>query len=247
MSGTTSIPPGAPGAQCPVCKGTGFVREEANGRSAARPCPCRLAERARLRLAQSGIPARYEHCTWEEFQALNASLREALRLARQTVDQFPGGDRGLLLCGPCGAGKTHLAVAALRQMVLERGAKGLFAEFTRLLRSIQNGFDRRSETPSFAVLQPAIDADVLVLDDLGCQRATPWAMETLGLIINERYNGQRLTIITTNRVFDPPPGEESLAERIGERLASRLAEMCLTVRVDSGDFRRNVKAAQFRI
>jgi DNA replication protein DnaC len=72
-------------------------------------------------------------------------------------------------------------------------------------------------------------------------------LETLGLILNERYNSRRLTIVTTNRLDAPPRPEESLADRIGERLSSRLAEMCWTVRFDGADFRKTYGSAMFHL
>lgn len=231
---------------CPACGGVGFVFVEREGRRAARPCRCRAAERRRLRLESANIPPRYEHCDLASFDHLNnPSLVRAHAFARRVVDEFPGGDHGVLFCGRAGVGKTHLAVAALRELVVQRGAIGLFAEFTHLLRRIQDTYDRRSETPSWAVVQPALEADLLVLDDLGCTRTTPWILETMGLILNERYNAKRLTVITTNRLDAPPPGEESLAERIGERLSSRLSEMCWIVRMDGEDYRQKIKSAAF--
>lgn len=233
---------------CPLCGGTGFVVDAHEGRSGARPCACRERQRGSLRRAAAQIPDRYSHCSLDSFQHLNnPSLQRALDVARKVVDLFPFADHGLLLMGPCGLGKTHLAVAVLRELVEAKGAWGLFTEFSSLLRRIQDTFDPRSETPSWAVMQPTLEAQVLVLDDLGATRTTPWVLETLGLILNERYNARRLTIVTTNRLDAPPRAEEALADRIGERLASRLAEMCWTIRLEGADFRRTYRSAMFHL
>jgi DNA replication protein DnaC len=231
---------------CPVCRGTGFAPAAVDGAPGVRPCPCRVDERRRLRLRSAAIPERYAACTLDHFEIHHESQQRALAFARRIVEEFPSGDHGLLLCGPCGVGKTHVAVAVLRRLIEERGASGLFTEFTRLLRRIQDTYDSRSETPSWAVIEPALGADVLVLDDLGSTRMTPWVQDTLGLIVNERYSGRKLTIITTNRPETGSPKEESLADRIGIRLVSRLAEMCWTVPVAGPDYRRQFKAAEFR-
>lgn len=231
---------------CPACGGTGFLVERGEEGAFATPCRCRRRLADAQRRAGVGIPRRYEHCTLDQFDPLNDSLRAALAYARRVVESFPGADFGLLLTGPCGVGKTHLAVAVLRELVETRGARGLFAEVGDLLRRLVETYDRRSQTPSWEVLQPALEADVLLLDDLGATRITPWMQDTIGLIINERYNEERLTLITTNRPVDSSGDQESLADRIGERLASRLAEMCVTVRLDGEDFRRKIKSAAFR-
>ncbi|MDQ7007719.1 MAG: ATP-binding protein [Acidobacteriota bacterium] len=238
----SATPPG--GESCPLCRGTGFEIHSSDHGSYARPCACATRQRLALRRRSARIPERYRHCSLEHFDLLNDSLGRAVSWCRRIVDEFPSGESfGLLLIGPSGVGKTHLAVAVLRELVEQRGAVGLFAEFNDLLRRIQETFDRRSQTPSWDVLRPALEADVLLLDDLGATRMTPWMRDTLALIINERYNQRRLILATTNQDEDPPPGQESLSDRIGERLASRLAEMCWTVRLEGKDYRRHVSRA----
>jgi DNA replication protein DnaC len=201
----------------------------------------------------AGIPKRYEHCTLDSFAPINGnrSLERALHLAREVVSRFPNRSEeayGLLLYGPCGIGKTHLAVGVLKELIESYGVHGLFTEFSDLLRRIQQTYDRRSETPSWEVLQPALESDVLVLDDLGATRTTPWVRDTVGLIVNERYNAQRLTLITANRspYTDDAAQQDSLADRVGERLVSRIAEMCWTVRMEGDDFRRHHRSADHR-
>lgn len=237
---------------CPRCSGTGFTTEVRDGVSFARPCDCRRRARRRRRLEAAGIPRRYQHCTLESFAPINdnPTLKRALKLAREVVQRFPNRSEeayGLLLYGPCGIGKTHLAVGVLRELIESYGVHGLFTEFNDLLRRIQQTYDRRSETPSWEVLEPALSSDVLLLDDLGATRTTPWVRDTVGLIVNERYNAQRLTLITANR--PPEPGDdrtESLADRVGERLVSRIAEMCWSVPMDGEDFRRHHRSADHR-
>ena len=234
----------APG--CPRCGGTGFVIVARGGVEAARPCQCRRQRRDELRRQVASIPRRYLHCTLDGFFSQNPTHERALALARRVVEEFPAGRYGLLFTGPCGVGKTHLAAAVLRELVESRGARGLFTEFGRLLRRLQDTYDRTAETAARDVIEPVLAADVLVLDDLGATRTTPWVLETLGLILGERYDQDRLTLITTNLPVEAPPGTETLADRIGDRLASRLVEMCWIVPMTGEDFRRRVKSAAYR-
>jgi DNA replication protein DnaC len=231
--------------QCPECRGTQFVMVERDGVRAARPCSCLRGRRETLRKRSAGIPRRYEHCDFRSFEPMNESLRRAARFAARVVEDFPSGEQGLLLTGPCGVGKTHLGVAVLRDLVEQRGAWGVFAEATELLRRIQDTFDDASQTASAAVLDPIKECDVLLLDDVGTVRPTTWTQQVLGLILNERYNARRLTLMTSNLPLDGPAGAEDLGDRIGARLASRIAEMCWVVDIQGEDFRRQFKSAQF--
>jgi DNA replication protein DnaC len=168
----------------------------------------------------------------------------------------------LLLMGPCGAGKTHLAVAALRQIVL-RGHTGLFYDYRELLKEIQGSYNPESQTSELGVLEPVLTADVLLLDDLGASKPSPWALETVGHILNSRYNERRITLLTTNYLDTTGPTpmpasrrpqlpsgqavsaarEDSLTDRLGMRIRSRLYEMCRTIELFAPDYRREVRQA----
>ena len=89
------------------------------------------------------------------------------------------------------------------------------------------------------VLRPVFDAEVLVLDELGATIPTDWVRDTMYQIINKRYNDRKLTILTTNYSdIRESDREQTLEDRIGTRLRSRLYEMCTKVVMDGGDYRR---------
>ena len=127
----------------------------------------------------------------------------------------------------------------MRELIEKKGVPCLFYEFGSLLKEIQNSYNPVSQTSELAVLAPVIEAEVLVLDELGATKPTDWVRDTMMQIINTRYNDKRLTIFTTNYADERGrPSEETLEDRIGTRLRSRLYEMCRTVLIDGEDWRR---------
>jgi len=230
----------APDAEvCPVCKGFG-VLETPQGRVVA--CHCKAAGRAEARLRAAEIPQRYLNCRVENFDlkrpGASPSHMRASLTARKFVEEWKTRDRGLLFVGPVGVGKTHLSVAILKTLIEDWGVRGLFCDFSDLLERIQATFSRTNSDSADDVLVPYRDADLLVLDELGARRPTPWVQDVLYGLINTRYNRQRLTIVTSNYSDAPArQGEETLETRIGAMVRSRLYEMCDLVVLDGLDYR----------
>jgi DNA replication protein DnaC len=155
-------------------------------------------------------------------------------------------------------GKTHLAVAILRELVETKSVPCLFYDFREIIRDIQSTFSPDSALNESDVLAPVFETEVLVLDELGAKRTTAWVEETVVYIINQRYNAKKLTIFTSNypdtaeeedddrRDAFYKKGEETLIDRIGVRLHSRIYEMCKIVRIDAEDYRKIAKQASYR-
>ncbi len=261
-------------AECALCSGTGWKTVEVQERDVVRRvavrCDCCAEDRLVRALERARIPRRYEHCDFENFETdvydedplaanWNRSLAEARLLVQAFARDFgPGTEHGLLLMGPCGVGKTHLAVAALKELVL-RGHQGLYYDYRELLKEIQGSYNALSQTSELAVLEPVLNAELLLLDDLGASKPSAWALETLGHILNARYNDKRVTLITTNFLdretrerapavlptgAELPRTEETLTDRIGQRIRSRLFEMCRTVEILAPDYRKEFRRAR---
>ena len=161
-------------------------------------CDCWREQVGHKRLAEANIPKRYQHCTFGNFTAYNESLERAVAQARRIAEAFPVVGSGLFLEGQPGVGKTHLAVAVLKQVIQTTGARGLFYDTRDLLRVIRSTYDPSIRTTELEVLRPVMTADLLVLDDLGAEKTSEWVEETMNLIVNTRYNERRLTIFTSN-------------------------------------------------
>ena len=242
---------------CSECGGIGFLILVESGRSRARPCACRAKVAVRPEpiaafLEQARVPPRYRDCDFQNFDACGTgtqavSLEAAKSLARRYADEYPLDERGgLMFMGPPGAGKTHLAVATLRQLAVEKGVESLFCDMQDLLRALRGSFDRASGTSEADLLKGVLATEVVVLDDLGGWRLSPWVEETLAHIVTTRYNARLATLVTTNYWDDPPgEGDTRLSDRIGPRVRSRLHEMCHLVRMEALDFRQTVHRADY--
>ncbi len=235
-------------AVCERCGGTGWILESQDGKKSARPCGCREAVLRGDRLAAAGIPERYRENTFDNFWDNSAHLAAAKRRAKEFVDEYPVVPAGLLFLGPAGRGKTHLACAILSDLVSQKGARGLYVDFSDLLLRIQTSFRPDADSSKESVLTPYTDAEVLVLDELGASKPHAWVLDVLYNLLNTRYNRKRLTIATSNfeDEADGVSGErDRLEDRIGYRVRSRLYEMCEVVTLRGEDFRKKVHNPSF--
>ena len=245
-----------PMSSCEICGGVGFEIVIKDHRDFAKTCVCRTqGAKGPDILERLRIPARYRACTLANFES--ASSRE-MRAAWEKATSFAAGyphtgvsaGLGLLFTGSNGIGKTHLAVAVLRDLAERRKLRGQFWDFHELMREIRSSYNPEVRMTESEVLEPIINTDLLVLDDLGAWKMTDWMNDTLFYILNQRYVNQRPSIITTNfedrdqseiRRLDQVGGDASdreyLVERIGNRLRSRLMEMCVVVKMKGTDHR----------
>jgi len=192
---------------------------------------------------------------------------KSLKAARLMMEKFVEGypvhtdGKGLLLTGDIGGGKTHLAVGLLKELITRRGVLGMFYDYRELLKEVQNSYNREVTATELGILRPVFEAEVLVLDELGAAKPTDWVWDTVAQILNTRYNERRTTIITTNyanaaglmgtagqgreTAAKQAMREETLGDRIGERMLSRLQEMCVVVEMHGEDFRQKLGRASF--
>jgi DNA replication protein DnaC len=243
------------------------VEAPGKGRRVTR-CDCRTDVRVNLLLQAAHIPARYEHCTLADFATdftgAHRSLAASRLAAGRFVEEYPLEKTGLLFIGPIGTGKTHLAVGIIQELVRSKGVPCLFCDYRELLKEIQNSYNASVQATELQILRPVFESEVLVLDELGAVKPTEWVWDTVSHILNSRYNEKKTTIVTTN-FLNLPPGElqvsrglsaseaarqavrnETLGDRITERMRSRLHEMCRVVQLEGADFRQRVQSANFR-
>ena len=259
----------APAEVCPLCEATGWKTVSAAGSTNDRRvtrCDCQLRARGQSLLVAARIPRRYEHCELStfEFDGPFRSLAPARMAACRFVEEYPIDKTGLMLVGRAGRGKTHLAVGIAKALIQDKGVECVFYDYAELLKEIQDSYNPSVETTELGLLRPVFETEVLVLDDLGSVRPTEWRWDTIRLMLNTRYNKSLTTIITTNFADEPAAGvvdpdakkvsesfataraaarEDTLGDRIGERMRSRLHEMCRLIPIDGQDFRETMRNA----
>lgn len=248
---------------CPDCGGSGWKPVPADGARRVERCQCRLRTRVERLLENARIPRRYQSCFLENYKTnpSHPSLAYAKAKAVSFVEQYPLDKTGLIFVGRSGAGKTHLAIGIIKELMERKAISCYFCGFQELLENIKHSYDPAVETTSLEIQRPVFDSEVVVLDDLGAVIPSGWVKDTISLVLNRRYEGNLTTIITANFQDGPPAGvdasermearawranrEQTLGDRIGERMRDRVHEMCRLISLwDVPSFRdHNPRAA----
>ncbi len=222
---------------CEICDDTTWKTITVEGTPRVTRCDCWHQRLYESLLKNARVPRRYAHCELTNFETHTDSQRTAHRMATSLVEKFPVVDKGLLFHGDAGVGKTHLAVALMKETIRRKGARAVFYETRELLKLLRDTYNSSVDATELEVLKPVLEAELLVLDDLGAEKKSEWVDETLGLVVNTRYSERRVTVFTTNLVDSENTEPSSFAFQLGLRTRSRLLEMCDWVRIEGVDTR----------
>ena len=244
--------------RCSRCDDTGRAVVTVDGVTKIGRCRCRmLHDRVRLFNAAQ-IPSRHASSSFRNFDLSEGVVMPAFMAAMRWAEDYqPGEDnQGLIFWGLVGRGKTHLLVATLRHVIFTHGVNARFVEFSRLLSELKAGYSAgRSDAP---LLEELSAVPILGIDELGKGRLSEWEMTIIDEVVSRRYNAMGCMLGSTNyRPRDPtgapPPNlavsefdQQSLGDRVGWRVHSRLKQMCRFVQTRGQDY-RDVKGQSARL
>ena len=234
---------------CTRCGGTGSLSVVENGVAKTGRCRCmKLPDRIRL-FNLAGIPAVHGESGLDTFKPIDKPCILALDACQTWQLKFGTGEerRGLVLSGKVGRGKTHLLVGLLKELVFQYGMAVRFVEFTRLLAELKEGYGKGRDGSQILAHLAAVQ--VLAIDELGKGRLTDWEQSIIDEVVSRRYNAGKSILGTTNFLWKAPDGspvanhadpnyeKQTLGDRVGGRVFSRLQEICCTYPMTGEDFR----------
>lgn len=180
-------------------------------------------------LERRGVPKRYSDCTLDNFQIVGEERKRVLGQVKQYIKRMGTTDEGLFLTGSNGTGKTHLAVAVMREFLLSDHLDCHFIKVPELLLNIREHIGKGWSEKE--IIEEYKGYGCLFLDELGVEKASEWALQDLYLILDGRSGALKPTIITSNL------GLEEIGEHIGLRFLSRIVEMCKSIVMEFQDWR----------
>ncbi|MCB9769954.1 MAG: ATP-binding protein [Candidatus Omnitrophica bacterium] len=223
--------------ECPDCDGYGYIVTDND----VRICHCLAERQLRKRLKKANIPKRYLSKSLENFKNDTDQRRNALQRVRRYVKEFDSSSEkgGLFLLGAAGTGKTHLAVAALKELI-EQGHTGLFYNSANLIRDFRNRVGGSNTEEEKDRLDRLVSVDILVIDDLGVTKLSDFVREQTYSIIDQRYSENKTLIVTSNLNM------KELEEQVTYPVFSRVCGMCSIVNPGDIDFRIGVSRNKSR-
>ena len=230
--------------KCEACNGTGFISYK-NENNYDVLTTCSNCGRLRSNIKKynpTKIPAKFSNVLMvDTYKPKSKHQQMALKYVKDSfIKNYPN-EKGYLLMGQSGVGKTHLAIGTVSELTIEKGVSCLFKDFFLLLSDLKQAYSEGISEKE--ILQPLLESEVLVIDEMGKGKCNEWELNILDQLISNRYNSSKKTLITTNYFSKEYLGKnqtasELLEERIGERIYSRLHEMCNFVFIEGNDHRK---------
>jgi len=229
---------------CPKCNGTGWVLVQKDDKEYAARCDCRDLDVLLSKSEKANIPRRFSGYKLENYypESSNSSQKKAKNIVQKFIDDYPAVEKGILLQGSIGLGKTQLLSSIATELMRKDDRIDIYyIDWNDLVREMRTGEDHSAR--DFAgintLMNKLVEVELLLFDELASSKVSQWVADYIYYLINKRYNDKKMTVFATN-FYDKTykSNTETLEQRIGSRLRSRLYEMAQSVAIRGVDFRQ---------
>lgn len=228
---------------CKKCNDTGWVVQKKGETEIAQKCDCQEMDQFLSKCRKANIPQRFLTAKLEDYypDKDSPSQAKAKKIIEKFINDYPSVTEGLLLQGKTGIGKTRLLCTIATELVKKNMNIDIYyIDWNDLIREMRSGEEHGSR--DFNAINQLIkrlySVNLLLFDEIGASRMSPWVLDNIYYLFNKRYNSQKITVCATNYYDKSIKNQETLIKRIGERIRSRLFEMTQIVEIGGKDLRR---------
>jgi DNA replication protein DnaC len=232
---------------CKKCNGTGWVTIKKGDVDVARRCECQKTDILLSKGEKANIPQRFlgAGLEWGYEPDKNNPMKgktqaTAKKAAQKFIKDYPSVEKGLLFQGSIGVGKTFILCSIGYELIEKKNTDVYYIDWNDLVREMRTGegHSTRDFSQIHHLIQKLASVELLLFDELGASKVSPWVYDNIYYLFNRRYNDKKITVCATNFLDKPPADREFFSDRIGDRIRSRLYEMTDVIVIKGDDFRQ---------
>ncbi len=231
------------GTGCSKCNKTGWIKVAKDGNEYLKKCSCLKHDRVIKKSERSNIPPRFIGFELNSFFPVEGfdSQKRVLQLVTKFIDTFPVVEKGILFQGDTGVGKTRLLSSIATALYKKNENIDIYyADWNEIVREMKSGesHQQRDFSKINGIIERMSNADLLLFDEIGASDPSQWVRDNIYFVINNRYNNSRITLFASNYGDESINGKQTLKDRIGDRIRSRIYAMADSINIKGPDYRK---------